>query len=475
MKWQLKKENKTPIYVEIMELIINKIQTGELVAGEKLPTEREMAKWFAVNRSTVVHALEELVSLGWIIRKQGSGTRVNEGNWGRLSAPRTNWKNYLSQNVFNQQNPYVTELKKMIAEENCLDLYTGELPRELIPDFQLPSYHWEDFLKEGSQLSESGYGPLQQTIIERLQKDQQLTINKKQLLITSGAQQGLFLLLQVLLTQGDSIAIENPSFLYSLPIFQAAGIRLYGVKMDTEGISLTDLKDLIVTKKIKMLILNPNYQNPTGNTMSLARRKALVELCGTYQIPIVEDDVFGDLNFQERLPLLKNLAPQQVIYLGSLSKILGSSTKIGWICAPESIIQPLAEARQVMDFSLSIFPQVLATSALGDDSYEEKLADLRDQLKVRAIQFQNAMEEFAADWQVHEIKGGFYAWLEWRHGEITNKQWRYFLEEKLAIAPSFLFSSEKNALRINFTRLSQENFPQFLATFRRITHRLKAK
>ncbi|MHC5248018.1 aminotransferase-like domain-containing protein [Enterococcus sp. LJL90] len=472
MEWRLQKSTG-PIYLQIMDLIIESIQKGELEAGEKIPTERELAKLFAVNRTTVVHALDELASLGWLIRKQGSGTRVNEGNWGRQALPRTNWQGILQQTAYNRQHPFLLNLKKRLADSEVLDLFTGELPHQLIPNFQLPSFRWEDFLAEETQLSAAGYLPLQKAIQEELQKDHQLEVSLEDILITSGAQQGLFLLLQVLLAPGDSVAIENPSFLYGLPIFQAAGISLFGVGLDREGIKLNELKQLIVTKKIKMLILNPTYQNPTGIVMSLKRRQEVLELCGRYQIPVVEDNVFGEINFTKKIPLLKSLAPQQVIYLGSLSKILGASTKIGWLLAPHSLMAPLIEARQVMDSTVSIFPQVLATAALSDQTFLNQRQLLVDALAKRAATFLKLVAPFEKDWRISEIKGGFYVWLTWQRGDIAKKNWQLFLDKGLLIAPSFLFSNEKNALRINFSRLEEKDYRKFFLIFSEITDTLK--
>lgn len=473
MKWILEKKKTSPVYVQIMEFIIEAVQRGELEAGEKIPTERQLAKLFEVNRSTVVHALDELTSLGWITRRQGSGTQVSEGSWGRYSTPRTNWQSYLSHNVFDRTHPYVQQITQMLQRKDIVDLYTGELPHELIPDFQLPNYRWEDFLSKEEQMSERGYQPLLQAILDRIITNSSQQPIEDQLLITSGAQQALFLILQVLLAPGDNVAIENPSFLYSLPIFQAAGIRIYGVEMDDDGVRPGKLQQLITNRKIKMLILNPNYQNPTGKTMPLERRREILKICQKFQVPIVEDDVFGDLNFGEKVPLLKELAPEQVIYLGSLSKILGSSTRIGWIWAPKSLIISLAQARQVMDFSLSIFPQVLAASALEDTTYDNKLQILRERLEQRAEKFCSSIKIFEKDWQISTIHGGFYAWLTWRKGELSQRRWQVFLDKKLLVAPSFLFSDRKNAFRLNFTRLAEEEIPDFIERFSEITETLK--
>lgn len=353
--WELAENKSTPIYQQIIEQIITYIQEGTLKPGDKLPAERKLAEHYQVNRSTVVHALDELVSLGWILRRQGSGTVVNEGNWGRSTTPRVDWRRLFTQESHPKES-FLEEIQPLLSDPEAIDLYSGDLPLNLIPDFRFPSYTWEELLLEEQKQSPLGYRPLQQIICKRIKLEQKIDVSANQVLITSGAQQAMFLLLQVMLQSGDSVAIEDPS-LYSLPIFASAGVKLYGVEMDQEGMRIDKLEQLILTKKIKLIILNPTFQNPTGTTMSENRRKELIALSHNYQIPIVEDEVFSEMNFIDLPPSLKELAPHQVIHLGSLSKLLGSSIKIGWVVADQDLIQRLSEAKQMMDFSISIFPK----------------------------------------------------------------------------------------------------------------------
>lgn len=466
--WELNTTKKIPVYQQIMEQIIEYIQTGQLNPGDRLPSERKLAVSYQVNRSTVVHALEELVSLGWIIRQQGSGTLVNEGRWGRSATPRMNWRQLLSRET-PRIEPYLIELHELQKKSQALDLYTGELPLELIPDFQLPAYTWEELLIEEKKQKELGYPPLQKVICERLAREQELKVGTNEVLITSGAQQALFLLLQIMLEAGDSVAIEDPSFLYSLPIFDTAGVRLYGVPMDEEGMQIEALEQLILTKKVKLIIVNPTFQNPTGNTMTLKRRKQLIALSEKYQLPIVEDDVFSELNFEQLPPSLKTLAPHQVIHLGSLSKVFGSSIKIGWIIADQDLIQRLAEAKQMMDFSISVFPQVVAHTALTDQSFERNRHSLITTLKHKRNCFYEYARYVDDDWEFSSIEGGLYVWLKWRHQKLTRKDWALFLEEKLLVAPSFLFSNDTMAMRVNYTRMTEEECRAFFVKLKKIS------
>ncbi|MTD38758.1 aminotransferase class I/II-fold pyridoxal phosphate-dependent enzyme [Erwinia sp. CPCC 100877] len=475
--WTLKKEKGVPVYISIVELILDYIKTGQLLPGQRLPSERKLAASFQVNRSTVVHALDELAALGWIIRKQGSGTIVNEGKWGISTTPRTDWRRYLEQNAFAKVNPFVEKVEQTAKQINDqqLDLYTGELPLDLIPSFSFPPLTWKHFLEEEQQ-DDLGYLPLRQAISHEMKNEYDFTLPSENLLITSGAQQALFLILQVLLQSGDSVAIEDPSFFYALPIFQAAGIRLYGVKMDQEGICLDELEQVIRKHRVKMVMVNPSFQNPTGKTMSLKRRHALIHLCQQYQVPILEDNVFTQLNFiaAEQIPPLKKLDPENVLYIGSLSKILGSTTKIGWLSAPSSVSKQLAEARKMMDFSLSIFPQLLANMALTDEAFSDKIACLKEEVKQRGQAVYAIMAEMR-EWEVVEPQGGFYLWAKWKKGSLKPKDWSLFLAEDLLIAPSFIFSEQNDSIRINFSRVSKDKLPLFQTKITAITKKLASE
>lgn len=474
--WHLDKREGLPVYQQISELILSTVKSGELLPGDKLPAERKLAAQLGVNRSTVVHALEELEDMGWIVRKQGSGSFIAEGKWGVTTAARTDWKRYLEQNAFSKTEPFIEDMKQLLRNggDQLIDGYTGELPLELIPSFEIPSLTWKQFLEEEQQ-DDFGYFPLRESICRMTAEEYGFSLQKETLLITSGAQQALFMILQVLLRAGDSVAIEDPSFLYALPVFQAAGIRLYGVPMDHEGIDLELLEQTMRQHRVKMVMVNPSFQNPTGKVMGRARREKLVRLCQSYQIPIIEDDVFGQLRQipSEQIPPLKKLDPDNVLYIGSLSKILGSTTKIGWLSAPLSVNRQIAEARKIMDFSLSIFPQVLANIALNDPNFYERLTDLKQEIKNRGTAICDILNELEG-WTVKAPQGGFYVWATFSKGNLKQHEWQYFLKEGLLVAPSFLFSAYKNSIRINFSRIPKEQQSLFREKMERITEQLLA-
>jgi len=162
------------------------------------------------------------------------------------------------------------------------------------------------------------------------------------------------------------------------------------------------------------------------------------------------------------------LDPENVLYIGSLSKILGSTTKIGWLSAPSSVNQQLAEARKMMDFTLSIFPQLLANLALTDENFSDKISSLKQKVEERG----HSVADFVAkieDWEVEMPKGGFYLWAKWKKGNLRQKDWAVFLQEGLLVAPSFIFSGNRDSIRINFSRIDEDKLPIFKAKLEKIT------
>ena len=460
--WEKINKKDKAAYIQIMEQVTENIREGVLQDGARLPSERKLAEVFGVNRTTVVRSLEELASMGVLVRKQGSGTFVNEDKWGVYSDPRIDWRSYLSQSLLFEEDSFLSEFQERKTQKQLLDVFSGELPTTLIPSFEFPPFSWDNMLSEEKNQDELGYLPLRAAINQLIKRIYGYTPKIEETLITAGGQQGIFLLLQTLLSSGESVAVEAPSFFYQLPMFQAAGVRMFGVPMDEEGMQVDALEEMILSKKIKMVMVNPNFQNPTGTVMSLERRKALITLCRRYHIPIVEDDVFAELSYSKpTLPTLKKLDPENVLYIGSFSKILGNTTRIGWICAPKHVLLSLIKARKTMDFSVSIIPQVLAYWALSDESYAEKLTQLGNKLHLQATEFQEWLDQ-QFFWQGHAPEGGYYSWLTWEGKPLTKGLAKQMLSLGIAAGPAYLYGSKENGLRINVSRIHRQNFQEFV-------------
>jgi DNA-binding transcriptional MocR family regulator len=463
---------KNPLYQQIIDDYILKIERGDLLPGASLPPERTLAKQWGVNRSTVVRALEELTSLGWIIRKQGSGTQVAQSQLANRRTPFSHWSTFPSHSRL-KDDPYLKKMRERQKTIDDIDLFTGELPTELIPNFSFPAMAWDQILKKATENTSSGYTPLLHLLKDHLQRTLHFSNDFQQLVLTSGSTQGIQIILQTLLKKGDCVATEDPSFLFALPYFAALGIRLEGIPQDDEGMSAHAFSQACQKKKIRLLYLNPTHQNPTGRSMSLHRRKQIIAICRHYQIPIIEDDIFAELSFATVPPSLKELAPDQVIYLGSLSKIFSPLIKIGWILAPQALIQAFSETKERLDLVTDLFPQLLAYQALTDENYQETHKQLVKHLKQKDQQFQALFPTLQKDWQIRTISGGMYHWLTWKHQPLKRKDWDLFLAHNILLAPSFLFSNDTMSCRMNFTRLAKSQVTPFIKTMQLISEQLR--
>jgi GntR family transcriptional regulator of abcA and norABC len=456
--WEPIIKGQGPAYKQMMEQVIQQIEKGFLEPGQKLPPERKFAEVFNVNRSTAVRTFEELKARGIVESRQGSGWYVNPRLWENTAVSRVDWRQLFSQKYEQKQDRYsqtISEAKKTASD--FIDLYTGEMSPEILPKFRFPQLSWEGIFEEEAAISTLGYLPLRERIRSYLSKEQDFSIDE--LLITAGGQQAIFLILQTMLSAGDAIAVESPSFFHQNPLFKAAGIRLFGIPMDQEGMRLDSLEEAIRKHKIKMVMVNPNFQNPTAIVMSNQRRKALIDLCRKYRLPIVEDDVFSELNLtNEPILPLRVLDPENVLYIGSLSRVLGKTTKIGWIVAPKSLVSKIASAQEMMEISMGILPQ-LAAASLFEEDFAQKVTEIRKALmdkKKQLLQWEKTQHFF----QVQPISGGYYAWLTWDGKNMDREIAEQAVTNGLGVAPGYLFG-QAEGLRINFSRLEKDLLPAF--------------
>ncbi len=231
--------------------------------------------------------------------------------------------------------------------------------------------------------------------------------------------------------------------------------------MDEEGIDLEKLKESIHKNKLKAVLINPNFQNPTGKVMSQKRREKLVELCRQYRLPIIEDDVFTDLSFlkQDEVLPIRTIDPDNVLYVGSLSRILGKTTKIGWLIGPETFILQLAKAQEMMEFPMNILTQITAANVF-DEAIDLKMLDVRKKLKEKS-QLISIWAESQSFFKLHSILGGYYAWITWDGKKLDPQLAEKVVDMGLGIAPSLLFGQDINGIRINYSRLDEANISLF--------------
>lgn len=469
MDWRLDRNSKMPLYRQIAKYIENGIEDGSFSEELPLPSERALAMELEVNRSTVVSAYDELEANGFIERKQGSGTMISRNIWGITKKRIPSWSRYIEAGSFLPNLPVTQRIRKETEEQNLINLASGELSEDLFP---IQSFR--EILANRPFHGRLGYdhplgnATLRETIANHVKKYRSIETNSASILITSGAQQALHLIVQCLLKPGDSVAIEDPSYSYSLPIFKSAGLKLHLLPMDKDGMNPDDLLALHKNNRIRMIFLNPTFHNPTGSMLQMERRKRVLELSSEYRIPVIEDDPYSLTHYLgKEITSLKSLDTNgNVLYISSLSKIVASGLRIGWIIGPKSVVERLADAKQQIDFGHGTFSQWIANEFLESDDFHSHITFLREQLQKRRNQMVHSLQSYLKD-EVHfDIpNGGIHLWCKIQRQVNESQLLEEAIKSGVVYVPGSTLGSMKGYVRFTFARENEDTIDEGIERF----------
>ncbi|WNS77954.1 PLP-dependent aminotransferase family protein [Domibacillus sp. DTU_2020_1001157_1_SI_ALB_TIR_016] len=469
MDWRPDRTDKKPIYKQIADYIEQGISEGTFSADSLLPSERTLASELQVNRSTVVAAYEELQSLGVVERKKGSGTRVSTNIWGIAHKRVPNWGRYVEDGSFLPNLPMVQRIRTETYKNDLINLASGELTAALFPNTE-----FQEILSRQLFTGYLGYDhpqgneSLREAICSHVEEYKRIKADPASVLITSGAQQALHLIIQCLLKPGDAVAIEDPSYCYSLPIFQSAGLKTFRLPVDEQGMNPQDLVDVHKKHKIRMVFLNPDHQNPSGTVLSQARRRKVLELSAEFGIPIIEDDPYSLTSFSGEVhPTLKSMDENgNVLYVSSLSKIVASGLRIGWVIGPSTVIQRLADAKQQVDFGHSIFPQWVAKEFLGSEQFHDHIAMLRGKLEAQRNEITSSLTNILGD-QVEFFvpQGGIHLWCKLKEEVDEYGLLNESMKRGVAFVPGSIMGSKTGYVRFTFGREEPEAIRKGIGRF----------
>src|SRR3954447_6370957 len=324
MEWKPDRKAKKAIYKQLAEYIEHGIADGSIPHDKSLPSERGLAKELGVNRSTVIAAYNDLESNGLIDRNRGSGTTISKDIWGITKKRIPSWNRYIEAGSFLPNLPITQQIRKEAVEHKMINLASGELSEDLFPiDYLREITSTRSFIGSLGYDHPQGSAILRNTITKHVRQFRKIETAPSSILITSGAQQALHLVVQCLLKPGDAVALEDPSYSYNLPIFKSAGIKPYFLSVDKNGINPEELLSLHKKHRIRMIFLNPAYQNPTGSLLNENQRKAILEISSEHGIPVVEDDPYSLTSFTgEQVPTLKSMDVMEMFYILALCQRL---------------------------------------------------------------------------------------------------------------------------------------------------------
>lgn len=473
-KWRplLKLDGAQPqaSYRKIIEGLVSAIVEGRLRPGTLLPGTREMARLLDVNRKTVILAYEEAVTKGWLVSLQRRGTFVSTllapGKVAAPSAP-TSFALALKPTpaaIYFDPGEQVIALQH---QTGALFFDNGASDHRLLPQAVLHRYYRNalrnsfttNTVRHGSE-SSSQY--LRNALAEMLRHNRGLAVDAQQICLTQGVQMSLYLTASVMLKPGDVVVVERLSYPPAWEIFRQLGARLVTVDLDDEGCRIDQLADLCRLHSVRMVYLTPHHQFPTTVSLRAGRRQQLLELARLHDFCIIEEDYDHEYHFAGRpyLPLASDSAQRHVIYIGSLSKSLGSTFRCSYIVAPPNLIQALERTAAVTLGQGDAVMQRMLGDLINDGELKKHLRRVSREYRQRRDTLLSCLRAaFAEQISVQEPEGGLALWVKFADSIDVNQLVEKALELDLVIRNARQFSPDghpENALRLGFASLNQE-------------------
>lgn len=360
----------------------------------------------------------------------------------------------------------IREILKVVAQDGMISLAGGipapeSFPMDIIK--QLTHDVLDEFGSAALQYDKTeGFEPLRLSLVPHLNERGVVDVNMDTLTIFSGSQGVLDLVAKVLITPGDKIAIEAPSYLGAISAFNAYEPEYVSVMTDDEGIIPDALETVLKENEIKLLYLVPTFQNPSGRTLSLERRQRVAELLKQYDVLLLEDDPYMALRYSgEALPPIQHFAPEHVVYSSTFSKILAPGLRIGYCVAPKDLARWLVIAKQGTDLHTQSFGQAIAALYLSGGYLTDHLPKIIDLYRPRRDAMLTALDKYMPE-GFHWTKpdGGMFLWLEGPQGFNVDPLYEECVRRGVAFVPGKYFFFDESlglaTLRFNFTMVQAD-------------------
>ena len=429
----LDRDATVPLAAQIARHYSEAIGGGQMRAGDRLPAIREVAKACDVTRAVVQQAYRELAAAGLVEGTVGRGTTVTGGPTAGEQGERSRSAragNGAAVREARTTSPYAeAALRRAQEMPGAPPLPSG---RELVANFaelapdgdRFPVDEWraamDDVLRRrGSELL--GYGnatnglPELRTLLAERSRDIDPRVSADDVLVTAGAQQALDLVLRTFCAPGDTVIVTSPSYHQMHGLLRAHGRQVVQVPFTAAGLDLERLERALRRDGVRLVYLMPTFHTPTGRTLDLAQRRALVDVIARTAVPVVEDEYQHSLRFRgEPLPSLRSLDPRGLtVTVATVSKELFPALRIGWITASADLLRPMAAVKRFMDLETSPLLQAALVEFVRRGCLDRHLGALRDELRRRHGALQRASREHLPPGATKtEPDGGFVAWLD---------------------------------------------------------------
>lgn len=360
----------------------------------------------------------------------------------------------------------IRELLKLTQRPDIIS-FAGGLPApELFPIEAIKEVSNEVLDEQGTKALQygttEGYEPLRQKIAGRMKK-LGIEVTASDILMTSGSQQGLDFTGKIFLDPDDIVICESPSYLGALNAFKAYEPKFIEIPTDDNGMIMEELeKALQNNDRVKVIYVIPDFQNPSGRTWSVERRKKIIELANKYDLPIVEDNPYGELRFEGEIPpAIKHFDTEgRVVFLGTFSKTFCPGYRLGWTCANKEILNKYILVKQGSDLQASTISQMQLDRFLEKYDLDEHIEKIKAVYRRRRDLMLNTMdEEFPEGIKFTRPEGGLFTWVDLPEHINTRELAVKSLEKKVAFVPGGSFfpnGGHENGMRLNYSNMDEE-------------------
>ena len=484
MKVSIDKFSKVPVYLQIADQIKSQIISGALPRGSALPSERALAQILDVHRNTVVKAYSELKSDAWIESRQGVGyvvaaassEKAPEEESSEVQSGRVNWVSEVADKYLDMEKTF-DDLFQRFTDESHYSLGSGVASREVYTSERVAG----DIatLLTGSGPCQYFFSPykgdkfLRQKLVAFL-GTKGVKASSGEIQILSETNQALDFIVTLLVKPGDSVVMEEPVHPDMYRVMELAGAKILTVPVDENGMNCEVLESLLTQTRPRLIFVNSSYHDPTGNILSLERRKKIVELSNRYRVPIVEEDAASELVYDgDKLPPIKAFdTTGNVIYIYSFSLTFIPGLSLAFITGNRDFIRALSYLVSVRLMASDWMTQKLLGMYLDDGIYYTSLLKFRDVYRTNRDLVCQKLDELAPlGVSYTKPRGGVYVWCRLPDGVDSKQFIRRAYNMGVTLIPGYVFYPCKNGgrdhIRINYSYEPRERLERGMEVLRK--------
>lgn len=474
------RSSHVPVYMQISNQLINAIQRGFIPYGTKLPGTRALSMILSVHRNTIVSVYDELLAQGWVDSFPNKGTFVIGNDRTKVTSIKNlkthHLGNYPKKAGFSFKTSNI--LDNPFEHSQCEYIFNDGTPDIRLTQVDQYSRIYSSILKRKThkigQYNHDGSEFFKQNLAQYLNLSRGLPISKNNLLITRSTEMSMYIVSEILLSQGDTVLVGELSYFSANMIFQRTGVQIKTVPIDEDGINVDEVRRICEKQNVRMLYLTPHHHYPTTVTLSAARRLELLNLSQQYGFIILEDDYDYDFHYDKSpiLPLASADTEGMVIYIGSFGKSLAPGFRTGFIVAPENIMVEMRKYLGIIDRQGDILMEHVLGELIAEGEINRYLKKSLKIYKERRDYFSSLLHGYLHEYiDFKTPSGGLAVWTEWKVPVNLMQLSRLCLQDHLFIPKTLLYQNRNlTAMRLGFGNLNHDEMKKSVEI---LSHHLK--